>query len=226
MANKMHFVAVALLLMSAVLAKGSRDLQQARESQCPEAVEVVPVYRYWNGQDHFYTTDKDEIGVTVQGQKGKLGYVSEGIAFYAPPAVPTVTHPKLKQARDAKTFKIVHKGGLVLDVWEGKITALTAAKLYPSHSGPNQRWKWNGDTIESVHAPGMCLNVRYGLANGHILIIYPITRVANDQFTYEDGALTANGWCLTTKGQTSSGATVVAVPLDDNCRKEWTIKYH
>jgi len=37
------------------------------------------VYRYWNGKDHFYTTDSNEIGVTVQGETGKHNYKCEGI---------------------------------------------------------------------------------------------------------------------------------------------------
>jgi hypothetical protein len=43
-----------------------------------------PFYRYFNTtdgyQDHFYTTDLDELGLT-----GKDGYESEGIACYILP---------------------------------------------------------------------------------------------------------------------------------------------
>ena len=42
----------------------------------------MPLYRYWNGKDHFYTTNKDEIGTTVEGEKGKHNYTCEGIAGY------------------------------------------------------------------------------------------------------------------------------------------------
>ena len=39
---------------------------------------AVPFYRYWNGIDHFYTTNGKEIGTTVAGVKGHHGYISEG----------------------------------------------------------------------------------------------------------------------------------------------------
>lgn len=50
----------------------------------PAQHNVKPVYRYYHaGQhDHFYTADEHEIGVHVQGQAGKHGYVSEGVAFH------------------------------------------------------------------------------------------------------------------------------------------------
>ena len=39
----------------------------------------LPLYRYCNGKDHFYTTNAHEIGT------GKYGYKYEGIAGYTPP---------------------------------------------------------------------------------------------------------------------------------------------
>jgi Repeat of unknown function (DUF5648) len=42
----------------------------------------VPVYRYWNGKEHFYTTNSEEIGTTTPGHTGKHHYKSEGIGFY------------------------------------------------------------------------------------------------------------------------------------------------
>ena len=45
----------------------------------------VPLYRYWNGQEHFYTTNSNEIGVTTPGHVGHHGYRSEGIAGYCFP---------------------------------------------------------------------------------------------------------------------------------------------
>jgi Repeat of unknown function (DUF5648) len=42
----------------------------------------APVYRYWNGKDHFYTTNSEEIGTTTPGHKGKHHYKSEGVGFY------------------------------------------------------------------------------------------------------------------------------------------------
>ena len=41
-----------------------------------------PLYRYWNGRDHFYTTNPLEIGTITPGHKGKHGYRSEGVACY------------------------------------------------------------------------------------------------------------------------------------------------
>lgn len=40
---------------------------------------AVPFYRYWNGHEHFYTTNADEIGTTTPGLRGRHNYVSEGI---------------------------------------------------------------------------------------------------------------------------------------------------
>ena len=86
MGVKNTFFAIALLLvLSVVLGKGSRK-PQSPQPQCPPSVDVVPIYRYWNGVEHFYTANAAEIGTTVGGQKGRHGYVSEGIAFHAVPA--------------------------------------------------------------------------------------------------------------------------------------------
>ena len=46
---------------------------------------TVPLYRYWNGKDHFYTTNAAEIGTTTAGQVGKYEYRCEGIAGYVYP---------------------------------------------------------------------------------------------------------------------------------------------
>jgi len=48
----------------------------------PSKPTTVPIYRYTNNKDHFYTASKDEIGTDIPGQKGAHGYTSEGIAFY------------------------------------------------------------------------------------------------------------------------------------------------
>ncbi len=45
----------------------------------------IPLYRYWNGKEHFYTTDANEIGTTTAGKIGKYSYTSEGIAAYVYP---------------------------------------------------------------------------------------------------------------------------------------------
>lgn len=45
---------------------------------------MVPLYRYWQLEisDHFYTNSADEIGTTKYRQKGKEGYMYEGIQCY------------------------------------------------------------------------------------------------------------------------------------------------
>jgi len=54
------------------------------------------VFRYWNASvnDHFYTTNPQEIGTTTAGQVGSNGYTSEGDAFtvfnYAHPGLVAV----------------------------------------------------------------------------------------------------------------------------------------
>ena len=45
----------------------------------------VPLYRYWNNREHFYTTNSNEIGVTTPGHVGHHGYRYEGIAGYCFP---------------------------------------------------------------------------------------------------------------------------------------------
>mmetsp|Transcript_20152 Transcript_20152/g.17297 ORF Transcript_20152/g.17297 Transcript_20152/m.17297 type:complete len:468 (+) Transcript_20152:271-1674(+) len=46
---------------------------------------TVPVYRYWSesAQDHFYTTNNQEIGTTTPGQTGNHGYTFEGVIGHA-----------------------------------------------------------------------------------------------------------------------------------------------
>jgi len=48
---------------------------------------TVPLYRYYHGgnQNHFYTTNAKEIGVTGSGHIGNHGYKSEGVACYVYP---------------------------------------------------------------------------------------------------------------------------------------------
>jgi hypothetical protein len=43
---------------------------------------TVPLYRYWNGTEHFYTTNGNEIGTTTAGTLGNCGYTCEGIQCY------------------------------------------------------------------------------------------------------------------------------------------------
>ncbi len=43
---------------------------------------LAPLYRYFNGLDHFYTMNAKEIGTTKPGKLGKHGYKSEGIACW------------------------------------------------------------------------------------------------------------------------------------------------
>lgn len=47
-----------------------------------KAIGSIPLYRYYNGVDHFYTTNAQEIGTTTVGAVGKYNYRSEGIACY------------------------------------------------------------------------------------------------------------------------------------------------
>ena len=46
---------------------------------------AIPIYRYYKGGDHFYTTNAKEIGTTTPRKRGNHGYVSEGIAGYCYP---------------------------------------------------------------------------------------------------------------------------------------------
>ena len=45
----------------------------------------IPFYRYWNGDEHFYTTNRDEIGTIVPGRVGRYNYKSEGVACFVKP---------------------------------------------------------------------------------------------------------------------------------------------
>lgn len=52
----------------------------------------VPLYRYFNGADHLYTINPEEIGNTSPGQMGSHGYRFEGIACYIlPPTLAAAT---------------------------------------------------------------------------------------------------------------------------------------
>ena len=54
---------------------------------------TIPLYRYWNGRDHFYTTNSNEIGVTTPGHVGNHNYRSEGITGYCYPSHQWFTVP-------------------------------------------------------------------------------------------------------------------------------------
>lgn len=47
---------------------------------------TLPLYRYWNGRDHFYTTNHNEIGTVTHGHRGHHGYISEGTAGFCYPS--------------------------------------------------------------------------------------------------------------------------------------------
>jgi len=66
---------------------------------------LVPVYRYYHGasNDHFYTANTAEIGVTETGHTGKLGYVCEGILGYVSPVEFFGSIPIYRYWNDAKT---------------------------------------------------------------------------------------------------------------------------
>jgi len=43
---------------------------------------TIPLYRYWGNNNHFYTTNINEIGTGTPGTVGNHGYKSEGVAGY------------------------------------------------------------------------------------------------------------------------------------------------
>ena len=55
-----------------------------------QAPGTVPLYRYYNGKEHFYTTNSHEIGTITPGVVGKHGYRFEGIAGYCYPSQPNI----------------------------------------------------------------------------------------------------------------------------------------
>ena len=61
----------------------------------------VPLYRYWGNNDHFYTTNANEIGVTVPGFRGHHNYVSEGIVGYCYPRQVSGTAPLYRYYKSA-----------------------------------------------------------------------------------------------------------------------------
>ena len=62
---------------------------------------TVPLYRYWNAAkaDHFYTTNRDEIGTTTPGQVGKHDFKSEGTTGYCFPTQQEATVPLYRYFR-------------------------------------------------------------------------------------------------------------------------------
>lgn len=67
-----------------------------------QVTDSVPLYRYFIGGsllDHFYTTNANEIGTTTNGQTGRYGYVSEGIAGYCFPSLKPGTIPLFRYFR-------------------------------------------------------------------------------------------------------------------------------
>src|SRR3990167_866712 len=50
-----------------------------RADPVPVQVSKIPVFRYWNGRDHFYTTHAGEIGTTTPGHVGHHNHKSEGV---------------------------------------------------------------------------------------------------------------------------------------------------
>ncbi|RTL06915.1 hypothetical protein EKK58_03725 [Candidatus Dependentiae bacterium] len=78
-----------LLLLTLLLAFTLCGKNASTTTKAPKAkkakVAPIPVYRYFNGQEHFYTTSIEEIGTATPGAVGNHGYTSEGIAFYALP---------------------------------------------------------------------------------------------------------------------------------------------
>jgi hypothetical protein len=58
-----------------------------------QASGTIPLYRYWNGTEHFYTTYANEIGTTTTGTLGNYGYTCEGIQCYVYPEQVSGTVP-------------------------------------------------------------------------------------------------------------------------------------
>ena len=69
-----------------------------------QEVGTVPLFRYFHPrtEDHFYTTNANEIGTTTHGAVGKYGYQSEGITGYVYPTPRAGTVP-LHRYYDGKT---------------------------------------------------------------------------------------------------------------------------
>ncbi len=70
---------------------------------------LSPLYRYWNGKDHFYTTNGKEIGTTKIGVVGKFGYKSEGIAGYCYNTWIPTTLPLYRYWNGADHFYTINK---------------------------------------------------------------------------------------------------------------------
>lgn len=47
---------------------------------------LLPLYKYFNGKDHLYTTSDAEIGTTTHGAEGNNGYKFEAIVGYCLPS--------------------------------------------------------------------------------------------------------------------------------------------
>ena len=64
-----------------VTALRKEDLEKTTETSKEESYlsHAIHLYRYFNGVDHFYTTNSKEIGATFVGLKGKFDYKYEGI---------------------------------------------------------------------------------------------------------------------------------------------------
>jgi len=68
---------------------GSQNAWKYERTECKihgsQVPGTVPLYRYWGSNDHFYTTNINEIGTARPGQRGKYNFVSEGVAGYCYP---------------------------------------------------------------------------------------------------------------------------------------------
>jgi hypothetical protein len=61
----------------------------------------VPLYRYWGNNDHFYTTNANEIGSVLIGVKGRHNYVFERIVGYCFPTQVAGTAPLYRYYKKA-----------------------------------------------------------------------------------------------------------------------------
>jgi hypothetical protein len=88
--NKILIVTVLVLACSAsshALLFGLFNLLFGHKKPAPTPVIVVPnripIYRYCNGQNYYYTNNWNDIGTNFIGRVGARGFRCEGIGYYA-----------------------------------------------------------------------------------------------------------------------------------------------
>lgn len=111
------------------------------------ACNKVALYRYWNGKDHFYTTNANEIGTTTPGLKGKCGHTSEGTACYISSTQAPGYLPLYRYFNGTEHFYTTNPHEIGTDVagvkGKGGYTCEGIAGFVPSKGTPLYRY-WNG----------------------------------------------------------------------------------